>query len=141
MTNADTVRIAGVSATRPGRVLAIVCAGIVLANLDLFIVNVALPDIARDFGDASLGKLSWILNGYAIVYAALLVFCGRLAERYPRNQSFLTGIALFTVASAACALAAFRVAWWVMAVIAVLGLIPLLLQLRWRRAVTAMEPA
>jgi len=105
MTNADTVRIAGVSATRPGRVLAIVCAGIVLANLDLFIVNVALPDIARDFGDASLGKLSWILNGYAIVYAALLVFCGRLAERYPRNQSFLTGIALFTVASAACALA------------------------------------
>ena len=105
MTNADTTRIAGVSATRPGRVLAIVCAGIVLANLDLFIVNVALPDIARDFGDANLGKLSWILNGYAIVYAALLVFCGRLAERYPRNQSFLTGIALFTVASAACALA------------------------------------
>src|SRR3954454_12769391 len=89
----------------PGQVLAIVCAGIVLANLDLFIVNVALPDIARDFGDANLGKLSWILNGYAIVYAALLVFCGRVAERYPRNLSFLSGIALFTVASAACALA------------------------------------
>jgi len=90
---------------RPGQVLAIVCAGIVLANLDLFIVNVALPDIARDLGDANLGKLSWILNGYAIVYAALLVFCGRLAERYPRNLSFLTGIVLFTVASAACAFA------------------------------------
>jgi EmrB/QacA subfamily drug resistance transporter len=89
----------------PGQVLAIVCAGIVLANLDLFIVNVALPDIARDFGDANLGDLSWILNGYAIVYAALLVLCGRLAERYPRNLSFLAGIALFTVASAACALA------------------------------------
>ena len=59
-----------------------------LANLDLFIVNVALPDIAQDFDDADLGKLSWILNGYAIVYAALLVFCGRLAERYPRNLSF-----------------------------------------------------
>jgi EmrB/QacA subfamily drug resistance transporter len=89
----------------PGQVLAIVCAGIVLANLDLFIVNVALPDIARDFGDANLGDLSWILNGYAIVYAALLVLCGRLAERYPRNLSFLAGIALFTIASAACALA------------------------------------
>jgi MFS family permease len=89
----------------PGQVLAIVCAGIVLANLDLFIVNVALPDIARDFGDANLGDLSWILNGYAIIYAALLVLCGRLAERYPRNLSFLAGIALFTVASAACALA------------------------------------
>ena len=59
------------AATRPGQVLAIVCAGIVLANLDLFIVNVALPDIAQDFGDTNLGKLSWILNGYAIVYAAL----------------------------------------------------------------------
>ena len=90
---------------RPGQVLAIVCAGVVLANLDLFIVNVALPDVARDLGDADLGKLSWILNGYAIVYAALLVFCGRLAERYPRNLSFLAGVALFTVASAACALA------------------------------------
>jgi EmrB/QacA subfamily drug resistance transporter len=90
---------------RPGQVLAIVCAGIVLANLDLFIVNVALPDIAQDLGDANLGTLSWILNGYAIVYAALLVFCGRMAERYPRNLSFLMGIVLFTVASAACALA------------------------------------
>ena len=90
---------------RPGQVLAIVCAGIVLANLDLFIVNVALPDIARDFGNASLSTLSWILNGYAIVYAALLVFFGRLAERYPRNISFLAGVALFTAASAACAFA------------------------------------
>ena len=91
--------------TRPGQVLAIACAGIVLANLDLFIVNVALPNIARDFRDANLGDLSWILSAYAIVYAALLVFCGRLAERYPRNDSFLVGVALFTVASAACALA------------------------------------
>ena len=92
-------------AARPGQVLAIVCAGIVLANLDLFIVNVALPNIAQEFNDTSLGDLSWILNGYAIVYAALLVFCGRLAERFPREMSFLAGIALFTVASAACALA------------------------------------
>ncbi|MGH6777370.1 MAG: DHA2 family efflux MFS transporter permease subunit [Bradyrhizobium sp.] len=93
------------AATRPGQVLAIVCAGIVLASLDLFIVNVALPNIAQEFNDANLGNLSWILNAYAIVYAALLVFCGRLAERFPRNSSFLAGIALFTVASAACALA------------------------------------
>ena len=93
------------SAPAPNLVLTIVCAGIVLANLDLFIVNVALPDIARDFGGAKLGDLSWILNGYAIVYAALLIFCGRLAERFPRNQSFLLGVAIFTAASAACALA------------------------------------
>lgn len=92
-------------AATPNQVLFIVCAGIVLANLDLFIVNVALPNIAQEFNEPDLGNLSWILNGYAIVYAALLVFCGRLAERFPRNLSFLAGVALFTAASAACALA------------------------------------
>ena len=90
---------------KPPQVLAIVCVGIVLANLDLFIVNVALPNIGADFPGAGLEKLSWILNGYAIVYAALLVFFGRLAERYRRNASFLLGVALFTAASAACAAA------------------------------------
>jgi EmrB/QacA subfamily drug resistance transporter len=97
-------RAAG-EATRPGQVLAVVCVGIVLANLDLFIVNVALPNIAADFHTADLEKLSWILNGYAIVYAALLVFFGRLVERHRRNASFLLGVALFTAASAACAAA------------------------------------
>src|ERR1700742_1651545 len=91
--------------TSANQVLAIVCVGICLANLDLFIVNVALPSIGQDFKDASLEDLSWILNGYAIAYAALLVFFGRLAERHRRNLSFLLGVGLFTVASAACAAA------------------------------------
>ncbi|HVY16630.1 MAG TPA: MFS transporter [Rhodopila sp.] len=95
----------GARTTTPGQVLAIVCIGIVLANLDLFIVNVGLPDIAREFSGASLEDLSWILNGYAITYAALLVFFGRLAERYRRDRSFLLGVGLFTLASAACAAA------------------------------------
>ena len=105
------------SVASPGLVLAIVCVGICLANLDLFIVNVALPNIGRDFKGASLEDMSWVLNGYAIAYAALLVFFGRLAERYRRNLSFLLGVALFTLASAACSaadsvetLTAFRVA-------------------------------
>src|ERR1700734_829714 len=89
----------------PNQVLAIVCVGICLANLDLFIVNVGLPNIARDFKGATLEDMSWILNGYAIAYAALLVFFGRLAERYRRNASFLLGVGLFTAASAACAAA------------------------------------
>src|ERR1700729_136868 len=93
------------SAASPNLVLAIVCIGIVLANLDLFIVNVGLPNIARDLAGASLENLSWVLNGSAIAYAALLVFFGRLAERPRRNQSFLLGIALFTAASAACSAA------------------------------------
>src|ERR1700722_3904296 len=87
----------------PPLVPAIVWVGILLANLDLFIVNVVLPNIGRDFKGATLEDMSWILNGYAIAYAALLVFFGRLAERYRRNMSFLLGVALFTAASAACA--------------------------------------
>lgn len=89
----------------PNQVLAIVCVGICLANLDLFIVNVGLPNIARDFRESSLEDMSWVLNGYAIAYAALLVFFGRLAERHARNSSFLLGVGLFTAASAACAAA------------------------------------
>jgi EmrB/QacA subfamily drug resistance transporter len=89
----------------PGVVLAIVCAGVVLASLDLFIVNVALPQIAADFGGARLGDLSWVLNAYAIVFAALLVPAGRLADRTSRKRGFLVGIAVFTLASAACAAA------------------------------------
>ena len=86
----------------PQLVLTIVCAGVVLASLDLFVVNVALPQIARDLHETSLGDLSWVLNAYAIVYAALLVLLGRLAEGRRRDNSFLLGAAIFTAASAAC---------------------------------------
>src|SRR6059058_13488 len=86
----------------PKLVLVIVCAGVVLASLDLFIVNVALPDIARDLHTQGLSGLSWVLNGYAIVYAALLVLFGRLSEGRPRQHGFLLGVAVFTAASAAC---------------------------------------
>jgi len=89
----------------PYLVLVIVCAGVVLASLDLFIVNVALPSMARSFGTGSLGDLSWVLNAYAIVYAALLVLFGRLADRYRRDRGFLLGVAIFLAASAACAAA------------------------------------
>ena len=84
----------------PDLVLVIVCAGVVLASLDLFIVNVALPQMAKDFGAHGLGGLSWGLNGYAIVYAALLVLFGRLADRYRRDLGFLVGVAVFVAASA-----------------------------------------
>ena len=93
------------STASPGQVLAIACVGICLANLDLFIVNVGMPAIGHDFRDPPLEDMSWILNAYAITYAALLVFFGRLAERYRRDTSFLVGVALFTAASAACAAA------------------------------------
>lgn len=83
----------------------IVSAGVLLASLDLFIVNLALPRIATDLRASTLGGLSWVLNGYAIVYASLLVFFGRLADRLRRDRAFLAGVAVFTAASAACAAA------------------------------------
>src|SRR6266566_3758258 len=86
-------------------VLLIVSIGFSLAVLDVFVVNVALPNIAQDFGSAGLGDLSWVLNAYAIVYAALLVVFGRLADRFPREYGFLLGVGVFTVASALCAAA------------------------------------
>ena len=86
-----------------GAILATVSVAAFMASLDLFIVNVAFPNIARDFRGSSLGDLSWILSGYAVLYAALLVPLGRLADRYGRLNGFMAGLALFTAASAACA--------------------------------------
>jgi MFS family permease len=103
-TKQGSLPAAGSREASPRLILVIVCAGVVLASLDLFIVNVALPQMARDFHvrGSGLADLSWVLNAYAIVYAALLVLFGRLAERYPREQGFLLGVAVFVVASAAC---------------------------------------
>jgi EmrB/QacA subfamily drug resistance transporter len=94
------------SLSQPTRTLVIVCAGVVMASLDLFIVNVALPQIAVELREPSLGTLSWVLNGYAIIYAALLVLAGRLADQRNRKAGFLLGVAVFTAASAACGAAA-----------------------------------
>lgn len=74
-------------------------------NLDLFIVNVAVPALGDAFHGSSLASLSWVLNAYAIVFAALLVVAGRLADRYGHRRGFLLGLAVFTAASALCAVA------------------------------------
>lgn len=81
------------------------CAAVFMAALDLFIVNVAFPDIQESFPGTSLSGLSWILNAYAIAFGALLVPAGRWADRLGRKRVFLVGLGVFTVASAACAAA------------------------------------
>ncbi|WP_433334745.1 MFS transporter [Spirillospora sp. CA-294931] len=91
--------------TRPVVVLMIVSLGVVLSSLDLFVANVALPAMAADLRPGDLGELSWVLNAYAIVFAALLVPAGRLADRTGHKTGFLAGVTLFIVASAACAAA------------------------------------
>jgi EmrB/QacA subfamily drug resistance transporter len=90
---------------RKWRISLIVCVGVFMASLDLFIVNIAFPAISKHFGGATLGSLSWILSGYAIVFAALLVPAGRWADAFGRKRAFLLGLGVFVAASAACALA------------------------------------
>ena len=95
----------GLIMQRKWRVSLIVCVGVFMSSLDLFIVNIAFPAISRHFGGASLGSLSWILSGYAIVFAALLVPAGRWADAFGRKRAFLLGLGIFVAASTACALA------------------------------------
>jgi EmrB/QacA subfamily drug resistance transporter len=90
---------------RKWQVTTVVCAGVFMASLDLFIVNIAFPTISKHFHGASLSSLSWILSAYAIVFAALLVPAGRWADAFGRKRAFLLGLAVFVLASAACALA------------------------------------
>lgn len=87
------------------RVLLVSCFGAFLAFLDATIVNVAFPSIRESFGGTSIGALSWILNGYNIVFAAFLIVCGRLTDLVGRRRAFVGGVVLFTIASLLCAIA------------------------------------
>ena len=89
----------------PWRLFIMISIGVFASLLDLFIVNIAFPDLQHDFAGVDLVQLSWVLNGYAIVFAALLVPAGRLADLYGRRLGFVIGLTLFTIASAACAAA------------------------------------
>jgi len=86
-------------------IMAVLAAVAFMAQLDLFIVNVALPTIGASYHGASLSGLSWVLNAYAIIFAALLVPAGRLADHFGRRKFLLIGVLVFTLASAACAAA------------------------------------
>lgn len=90
---------------KPAVVLLISSAAAFLSSLDLFIVNIAFPDIRASFPGTDLGQLSWILNGYTVVFAAFLALAGRLADQFGHKRIFLVGLAVFTLASAACAIA------------------------------------
>src|ERR1044072_2289739 len=85
--------------------VAIACAGAFVAFLDTTIVNIAFPDISGSSAGASRAELSWVLDGYFVVIAALLVPAGGLADRFGHKRVFLQGVALFTFASLLCAVA------------------------------------
>jgi EmrB/QacA subfamily drug resistance transporter len=86
-------------------ILTVLAAVAFMAQLDLFIVNIALPAIGTSYRGSDLSGLSWVLNGYAIVFAALLVPAGRLADHFGRRRFLLIGVLIFTLSSAACAAA------------------------------------
>lgn len=86
-------------------VVAIACMGAFLAFLDATIVNIAFPDISSSFSGSGRDLLSWVLDGYFVVIAALLVPAGGLADRFGHKRVFLAGIATFTGASLLCAVA------------------------------------
>src|SRR3954452_13329302 len=86
----------------PWRVFAVVALAVFLSILDLFIVNIAFPDLRRDFGGTSVSGLSWVLTAYAIVFAAVLVPAGKLGGLYGRRRMVVGGRARFTLCSALC---------------------------------------
>ena len=72
--------------------------------LDNTVVNVALPSIQRDL-DADLSELEWIVTGYALTFASLMLVGGKVADAYGRRRMFILGIVVFTFASLLCGLA------------------------------------
>jgi EmrB/QacA subfamily drug resistance transporter len=78
--------------------------GLFMIMLDNTIVNVALPSIQRDLG-VGLSELQWIVAGYSLTFAALMLTGGKLADHYGRRLIFVVGLIIFTLASLACGLA------------------------------------
>ena len=89
---------------RAAAALAAVCLGFFVIQLDVTIVNVALPAIQRDIG-GSVAGLQWVLDAYTLALAAVMLTAGSAADRLGARRVFLLGLIAFTVGSAACAAA------------------------------------
>ena len=84
--------------------LLVVCVATFMLLLDITVVNTALPDIQEDL-DASFTDLQWVIDAYTLTLAAFTLSAGSLADRLGRRRVFVWGLAIFTLASLACALA------------------------------------
>jgi EmrB/QacA subfamily drug resistance transporter len=92
-------------ARRVTAVVGVLSLAVFMSSLDLFIVNLAFPSIGRQYPGTSLSSLSWVLNAYTIVFAAVLVPAGRWADRIGRRRALVAGLAAFSVGSLLCGLA------------------------------------
>jgi EmrB/QacA subfamily drug resistance transporter len=90
---------------RRWKVLIVTAVAVFMSFLDVTVVNVAFPDLERDFAESSRADLSWVLNAYNVVFAALLVPAGRLADLVGRRRMFFVGVSIFVAASMAVGLA------------------------------------
>src|SRR6202165_4948807 len=88
----------------PWLALGVLALGLFMTLLDLTIVNVAIPSIVDDLR-ASLDQILWVLNGYSLMYAVLLITSGRLGDIFGPRNMFIAGVVVFTVASALSGLA------------------------------------
>ncbi|WP_282784790.1 MFS transporter [Nocardia sp. CC201C] len=95
------------------RALLVACGAAFLAFLDLSVVNIAFPAIARDYSGTATTTLTWVVSGYAVAFAALLTPAGRCADALGRRRVFLWAIAGFALTSVLCALA--PAAGWLLA--------------------------
>jgi EmrB/QacA subfamily drug resistance transporter len=84
--------------------LAAALLGFFVVTLDAVIVNVALPDIRRDLAGGMSGS-QWVVDGYTLMFAALLLWAGSLSDRLGARRAFGAGLVVFVLASAACGLA------------------------------------
>jgi len=87
---------------RRWKVLLVTAVAVFMGFLDVTIVNIAFPDIRASFPGSSLAGLSWVLNAYNVVFAALLVPAGRVADIVGRRRMFFIGLVTFLAASAVC---------------------------------------
>ena len=99
-TPAATVPVAGDSR----RTLLLASLGFFLITLDILIVNIALARIGRELGGGTAGQ-QWVIDGYTLTFAALLLFAGNLSDRIGAKRALGLGIAFFLVASIGCSLA------------------------------------
>jgi NTE family protein len=99
---AATLEGAGPEPSMPWPTFAVTVAGAFMVALDLSIVNVAFPSIEASFSSASTTTLSWVLSGYSVVFGALLLGAGRIADRSGRRRWFSRGLLVFTIGSLLC---------------------------------------
>lgn len=115
MTTINAKAVTEVAETAVGwRVFAIACIAIFMVSLDTTILYAGFNNILHSFPDSTASELSWAMNAYSIVYAAMLIPAGGIADKYGRKKVFMAGVLLFIAASFACG-AAPNVFWLIVA--------------------------